>query len=946
MQQVILYIQPQLRNTTTTQDFVRVDLMEEDLISLTQVIQDVNDIEKIFTDYSRTFNLPASKTNNKIFKHWYNPDIDGFNANVFCESRIELNHLHFKFGKIQLNEVVMKFGEPSIYKVTFFGKTTDFKNAINEDQLSDLVWLNEFNHNATTANVKNGLENGLNFTVDSVAYNDAIIYPLIAHSQSYIYDGTNNMDSGLNISTNSSQHQRRGIVPEDLKPAITIKNIIKAIEEQYNITFKTGEFLDSAVMTNLYMWLHREKGKMATAGTWIGNSDVYTCSGSNCAELTSTSGYTGYFTLNTGIYKWNSNLGPATDVTTITFEVIPASGYTAVEYSLEIVRANNWESFARVENQSGTSSVVLTIGGANGLNFTVDSVAYNDAIIYPLIAHSQSYIYDETNNDSNGLNISYTNNQNRTKRGVVTEDLKPAVTVKNIIKAIEEQYNITFKTGEFLDSAVMNNLYMWLHREKGKMATAGTWIGNSDVYTCSGSNCAELTSTSGYTGYFTLNTGIYKWNSNLGPDTDVTTITFEVTPASGYTAVEYSLEIVRANNWESFARVQNQSGTSSVVLTIGGANGLNVESLVSFNPNGNDFVGRLITESSIQFQSKFTIVRDFTFNSFDGGTSAFNWSATFTSNSTTLSPQDKLVVITNQLPKLKIKDFLNGLFRQFNLTAYVDFNNEIVVKTLNSYYANGDTQDITQYVKTDQHTVGETIPFSEVDFEYSEPKSILAEQFQLMNNQKYGELNYITDVSKKSIYQIQLPFEHMLFERLQDKTSGALTTVQVGSFLDINLTPNIGQPLLFYGIYQNNVATAINFLDSTRPETYGALCPTGTNSSLDDYWIPSTCNTLGRSSVPPLYNLNFGSEINTYTLTDYSGNNNSLFQTYYQNYITRVFNARTRIFKFTAVLPLKVLLTLTLDDLIVIGTRAYTINKMSIKLQSGETSFELLNEPT
>ena len=51
MQKVILYIQPQLRNTTTTQDFVRVDLMEEELISLTQVIQDVNDIEKIFTDY-------------------------------------------------------------------------------------------------------------------------------------------------------------------------------------------------------------------------------------------------------------------------------------------------------------------------------------------------------------------------------------------------------------------------------------------------------------------------------------------------------------------------------------------------------------------------------------------------------------------------------------------------------------------------------------------------------------------------------------------------------------------------------------------------------------------------------------------------------------------------------------------------------------------------------
>jgi len=739
VQKIILYIQPQLRNTTTEQDFVRVDLMEEDLIELTQVIQDVNDIEKIFTDYSRTFNLPASKTNNKIFKHWYNPDIDGFDSSVFCESRIELNHLHFRFGKIQLNEVVMKFGEPSMYKVTFFGSTTTFKNAINEDELSDLVWLNEFNHSATATNVKDGLENGLNFTVDSVAYNDAIIYPLIAHSQSYIYDGTNNMDTGLNISTHSSQHQRRGVVPEDLKPAVTVKNIIKAIEEQYNITFKTGEFFDSAAM---------------------------------------------------------------------------------------------------------------------------------------------------------------------------------------------------------------NNLYLWLHREKGKMATAGTWIGNSDIYTCSGSNCAELTSTAGFTGYFTLNTGIYKWNSNFGPDTDVTTITFEVTPASGFTSVEYSLEIVRANNWESFAKVENQSGTSSVVLTIGGANGLDIASLISFNPNGNDFVGRLMSESSIQFQSKFTITRDFSFNNFDGSVLSFNWSATFTSNSTTLTPQDKLVVVTEQMPKLKLKDFLNGLFRQFNLTAFIDFNNEIVVKTLDSYYASGDTQDITQYVKTDEHTVCDVIPFSEVDFEYSEPKSILAEQFQLLNNQKYGELNYVTDVSKKSIYQINLPFEHMLFERLQDKTSGALTTVQVGSFLDTNLSPNIGQPLLFYGIYQNNAATSINFLDSTRPETYGALCPTGTNSSLDDYWIPSVCNELGTASTPPTYNLNFGSEINTYTLTDYSGNNNSLFQTYYQNYILRVFNKRTRIFKFSAVLPLKVLLTLSLDDLIVVGTRAYTINKMSTKLQSGETSFELLNEPT
>ena len=100
------------------------------------------------------------------------------------------------------------------------------------------------------------------------------------------------------------------------------------------------------------------------------------------------------------------------------------------------------------------------------------------------------------------------------------------------------------------------------------------------------------------------------------------------------------------------------------------------------------------------------------------------------------------------------------------------------------------------------------------------------------------------------------------------------------------------------------------------------------------------------ASTAPAFNLNFGSEINSYTLTDYGGTNNSLFQLYYQNYITRVFNTRTRIFKYKAILPLKFLLTYSLADKVFVNGRAFTINKITTKLQTGESSLELLNEPT
>ena len=103
MQELILYIKPKVvAANQTTQKFQRVDLMEAELITLTQVIQDVKEIDKIFTDFSRTFNLPASKVNNKIFQHWYNDDVIGFDNHIFSDAIIELNHLPFKIGQIKL----------------------------------------------------------------------------------------------------------------------------------------------------------------------------------------------------------------------------------------------------------------------------------------------------------------------------------------------------------------------------------------------------------------------------------------------------------------------------------------------------------------------------------------------------------------------------------------------------------------------------------------------------------------------------------------------------------------------------------------------------------------------------------------------------------------------------------------------------------------------------
>ena len=86
MQKVQLYIQD-----------TRVDLFKDESVSITQTIQNVRDVAKIFTEFTKTFTLPASKTNNKIFKHYYNFDItNGFDARNKVSAAIELNNIPFK----------------------------------------------------------------------------------------------------------------------------------------------------------------------------------------------------------------------------------------------------------------------------------------------------------------------------------------------------------------------------------------------------------------------------------------------------------------------------------------------------------------------------------------------------------------------------------------------------------------------------------------------------------------------------------------------------------------------------------------------------------------------------------------------------------------------------------------------------------------------------------
>ena len=254
MQKIVLYIK------NSDGDFQRLDMFDDETITLTQKIQDVRDIAKIFMDFSQTFTIPASRENNKIFQHWYKYEIDnGFDARTRKDAIMEMDFNPFKRGKISLENVKLKDNKPFAYTVVFYGNTINLKDLLGDDELSDLPQLDDLTHDYSSTNVKTGLQSGLS--------SGKIIYPLIGHTKRFYYDSAESTPqySG-NLYYNTTQNNI-GLAFDDLKPAVKCLTIIEAIENKYTIangypsslTF-TRDFFGTTPFSNLYMWLSRNKG--------------------------------------------------------------------------------------------------------------------------------------------------------------------------------------------------------------------------------------------------------------------------------------------------------------------------------------------------------------------------------------------------------------------------------------------------------------------------------------------------------------------------------------------------------------------------------------------------------------------------------------------------------------------------------------------------------------
>ena len=553
-------------------------------------------------------------------------------------------------------------------------------------------------------------------------------------------------------------------------------------------------------------------------------------------------------------------------------------------------------------------------------------------IIVPLITHTQRLFYNSgataAENDNVYRNASF-------QQGLEFAQLKYAIRLYEIILEIEAKYtvasgyasDIVFSRDFFSTSnPAFYNLYMWLHRKSGAVSSAQQ-VTSYTTITPSWTGTLSQIIRSGNT--ITVPAAL------LSPPNFMDYNTLVVTPVSG-NSVSYQVG-VNVNG----ARILTTAATTGQT-SITDLNGI---PLVGNGVYTVEIVhGALITISSITW----------TFEGFTRPTQAPVTYVDVASISQFTADAEFEFVVAQQIPDIKIMTFLSGLFKMFNLVAYVEDSGTIVVRPLDgsqgvdySYYTAADVNgnnapvnyDISKYVDVTKNQVNVALPYKEIKYEFEGTGTFLAKQHAQLFGTSWGTLKYIGGQNTEGtgginynasteIYSVKLPFEHMQYERLINQNNGSEIDAQWGWSVNENQQAYIGKPLIFYAILKTS-ATNIQYQNT----------PTSTQS-LTAYWIPS--NSLYLDSSSGEQNINFGQEQNEYEQSQVFAD--SLFANYHSQYIIDVFNTRRRITKITSYLPLKILFNFKLNDTFTINRQDYMINSVTTNLQNGKSQMELLNK--
>ena len=194
---------------------------------------DIRDFNSRSGSFSKTFKVPATRNNNKLFNHIYKDgNIDSKNVLKDLPSTIYADHLPIMNGKLRVSQIY-KNTDVLEYECLFLGDNMDWADKIKNADLDELRFSSTaYSSYGSISSSSWVFENPRTTYPSYVKNHDKLVYPLLT-----IGEGDNTTDSTLD---------------SDFIPAVFVKNVWDKIFQAQGYTV-SSTFCDSNFFKNLIM---------------------------------------------------------------------------------------------------------------------------------------------------------------------------------------------------------------------------------------------------------------------------------------------------------------------------------------------------------------------------------------------------------------------------------------------------------------------------------------------------------------------------------------------------------------------------------------------------------------------------------------------------------------------------------------------------------------------
>ena len=527
------------------------------------------------------------------------------------------------------------------------------------------------------------------------------------------------------------------------------------------------------------------------------------------------------------------------------------------------------------------SSSTLSYNGTLVKNRVQNTGTFN--VRFPLI--SSDRLWAETGT---------TQNVTTTGGAISYLELFPAIKLNKIFDAIGAYSGVTFN-GNFLSDARFTDAFLYLkNAEQFTLKTLPTVI--------------DFTTTSGDITFATFNTTTDKATlSNYDAPVGNTYVSASIDLNMKFTVANIEFNILVYKNGilqNTFTKLTKTALTSYIIFS-------------TTSPIG-DFAGEynyvITAEEPVSFTDA-NIKYNYIYK--DDITSVLTTKILTATKPTAPTVTTNLNIdLSSYIPDIKIEDFFSGILKQFNLTCYSETANVYTINTIENYYSLGIIKDITKHIKSDSVNLNRSKTYKKINFDYEKSNCFLSQKYLSNNGVEYGNLKADLGTEGED-YVVKLPFENLLFSKFTSQD------LQLGYCLDSNYQPYIPKPII---LYNYGIVSSSFYI----------------NDGSADYLL-TNYNAFGQDLLVSgiNYSLNFGSDISSLLLYPIE---NSLYNQYYEDYLSNIFNYKARLIKVSAILPTSILTTLKLNDRLIIRDKRYIINSFTTDLTTGEASFELLTD--